>query len=97
MRKCIINKDVVFNELEIGNTVSKEIRNCADLQVGSQIEGDKVHFEVEPQDIRQGEADEDQRPSEWFDQDVGISSGQIDLRGYNLTRDKERRSVRAHS
>ena len=44
MRKCIISIDVVFNELEIGNSVNKEIRNGFDLQAKGQAEDDKVHF-----------------------------------------------------
>ena len=40
-RKCIISRDMVFNELEMGNTVIREIRNGSDLQAGGRTKDNK--------------------------------------------------------
>ena len=95
MRKCIISRDVVFNEHEMGNLVSKNERNMSQFQAESSSK--KVHFEVELEGTTQDEAYKGQGTSDWLEQEKGTSAYQDDLRDYNLTRDRKRRSVKAPS
>ena len=95
MRKCIVSKDVVFNEAMMGNLVSKDEKGNTNNQSTSSSRSSRVQFEVEPQEISQKEAELDPSSSDYFDQET--IDQQFDLTSYNLIRDKEKRSVRAPS
>ena len=52
---------------------------------------------METQDAFQQETERDSNESNWYDQEAGTSNEQADLRDYNLTRDRKRRSVKTPS
>ena len=52
---------------------------------------------METQDAFQQETERDSNESNWYDQEAGTSNEQADLRDYNLTRDRERRLIKAPS
>ena len=95
MRKCILSRDVVFNEVVMGNLVGKQEGANFETQTSSSSGSNKVQFEVETQDVIQQEIKIDSNGYDRYNQEAGTRNEQSDMRKYNLTRDKERRSVKA--
>lgn len=93
MRKCIVSRDVTFNEDVMGNLASKE--ECSGSQGGSSLQKDRVQFEVEPQEQSQREDNEDPGLTDWLDQETREEPSE--LADYSLARDRERRSIKVPS
>ena len=88
LRKCIISRDVVFNEHEMGNLVSKDERIRSQSEAG--ISTKKVNFEVKPEGTTQDDVAEVQGNSDWLEHERDDVADQGNLRDYNLTRDREK-------
>ena len=96
MRKCIVSRDVVFNEGEMGNLVIKD-RVSSSLRNKGSLVNSKMQLEVGPKELVQHNAEGVERQTDWSEQEAKMSSDQTDLSSYNLTRDRERRVVKAPS
>ena len=59
MRKCILSRDVGFNEAVTGNLVGKQGGENFETQTASSSGSNKVQFEVETQDVIQQEIETD--------------------------------------
>ena len=90
IKKCIISRDVVFNEAEMGYLVISE----SGMQPDESSKGKKVQVEVEPIEMVHDNVEGGQDSSDWLEQGTGTSSGQSNLSGYELTRDREKRTTR---
>ena len=96
MRKCIVSRDVVFNEGEMGNLVGKDRVN-SDMKNGGSSVSSKLQLEVEPKELVLHNAKEVGKQTGWSEHEAETSSDQTDLSGYNLKRDREIRVVKAPS
>ena len=93
-KKCIMSRDVIFNEVVMGNLADKS--ECSRAILNSDNNG-KVQLEVEPKGVEDHETEGNDNVPDWSDQEAGTSTEQVDVRDYRLTRDIEKRQVKPPS
>ena len=70
-------------------------RPNTEVTTESGVGTNRVEIQVEKGEVGQKDSDRDPRASEWTDQDDDASHETTDLSSYNLTRDMEKRPVKA--
>ena len=74
MRKCIINRDVIFNENVMGYTGEQRANKSCELESVKSSENKKLQLKVESQEVVQGEVDQEQMSSDWSTQETSTAS-----------------------
>ena len=73
----------------------KGVRSNSAMSTESGEGTSRVEIEVEKNEVGQKDIDRDSRISEWNEQDIEVSHETTDLSSYNLTRDREKRPMKA--